>query len=72
MYRNHHRIVSYIYPQQNVSYINPHIDLLMNFMKICFFHESVPNPSSRPLNAQLLLEISIRIQWKTSLTPNKK
>ena len=41
------------------------------FHENCFFHESASNRSSRPLNTQLLLEISIRIQWKTSPTPNK-
>ena len=35
-------------------------------MKVCFFDESAPNPTSRLLNTQLPLEISIRIQWKTS------
>ena len=50
---------------------NPHIDLLMNCMKIYLFDDSTPNPSSRPLNTQLLLEISIRIQWKTSQTKLK-
>ena len=34
--------------------------------KTVFFHESAPNRSSRPVNTQLLLESSIRIQWKTS------
>ena len=38
----------------------------MNFIKKYLFHESAPNRSSRPLNTQLPLEISIRIQWKTS------
>ena len=36
-----------------------------------FFHEYAPNRSWRPLNTQLLLEMSIRIQWKTSRTPHK-
>ena len=43
----------------------------MNFIKHEFFHESAPNRSSRPLNTQFLLEISIRIQWKTSRGQNK-
>ena len=72
MYKNHHRIVSYINHQQIASYINPHIDLLMNFIKICLFHESAPNRSSRPLNTQLLLEILIRIQWKTFQHPKNR
>ena len=38
-------------------------------MKICVFDECAPNRSSRPLNTQLPLEISIRIQWKTSRVP---
>ena len=49
-YINRHHIVSYINLHHIVSYIIPHIDLLRNFMKICFFDESAPNPSSRPLN----------------------
>ena len=35
-------------------------------IKTHFCHESAPNRSSRPLNTQLPLEISIRTQWKTS------
>ena len=66
------KMISYINPQTNVSYINAHIDLLMNFMKICFLAESAPNRSPRPLNTQLPLEISIRIQWKTSRQATNK
>ena len=42
------------------------------------FHENMfraksgPNRSSRPLNTQILLEISIRIQWKTSRAQKNK
>ena len=43
----------------------------MNFTQNDFVHESAPNRSSRPLNTQLLLEISIRIQWKTFQTKVK-
>ena len=52
-----------------LNYIDNH--LIMNFMTNMFRAKPGPNRSSRPLNTQLLLEMSIRIQWKTSQTPQK-
>ena len=44
--------------------------------QLCYYHaiSLTPGPdrSSRPLNTQLLLEISVRIQWKTSRTPTNQ
>ena len=44
------------------------LDLVVNFMNICVWAKSGPNPSSRPLNMQLLPKIPIRIQRKASRT----
>ena len=44
----------------------------MNFINNMFRAKPGPNRSSRPLNMPLLLEIPIRLQWKTSRAPNKK
>ena len=41
-------------------------EYIRDFMKNDFFHESAPNPTSRPLNTPKFREISIRIQWKTA------
>ena len=66
-----HKIFSIEFNKFNRFKMLNYIDLVMNFMKNMFRAKSGPNRSSRPLNTQLLLEISIRIQWKTSRAPTQ-